>query len=410
MVFCNYTCCNDEKVNRNVYIGEYNLGGIPFHDLANLNELNCISGTVIRDMQRAIILKPITREKIVEVMVEEIQEKIVEVPQVQVVDKYVEVVKPIIKYKIKEVKRPVTVEKIKKVPKIVEEEKTIEVPEIQYVEKFVDVTKVVQKEKIIEIPLPIVKERRIPVLNVSREERIQEVDGLEYKFGSESSFTDGSSIGIQSSLSSTLCIDQNSQILGQDSNDKDVNDESNVEDKSSNQSNVVDDSSNESNIRYDSNVVDDSNIGDDKKNEDGEDDYSEMEYLSSKVVNYNSSENEDRIDEISENSNRSLGIESHRNSITLYNGENRIEIEQGSEILEQDDYPNMESLSLGEDGSKSSLNEEKIDEEIRRAKFESRVMISPEIEAKLVENISSQLIPETIKAFRRNRRQKQQIK
>lgn len=129
---------------------------------------------------RSIILKPIRKERIVEVMVEEIQEKVVNVPYIQYVDKFVEVPKPVFQYKIKEVKRPVIVEKIVKVDKVVEEEKIVEVPEIRYVEKEVNVPHYVKKERIVEVPLPIVKERRIPVLKVKKSEMYQEVDNVNY--------------------------------------------------------------------------------------------------------------------------------------------------------------------------------------------------------------------------------------
>ncbi|AFZ80079.1 hypothetical protein BEWA_029290 [Theileria equi strain WA] len=163
----------------NAHFNDYNFKGIPFHSFVNTSELDTIiKGNVIY-LNRAIILKPITREKIVEVMVEEINEKVVHVPQLQVVDKYVEVVKPIVKYKVKEIKRPVTVERIKKVPKIIEEEKVVEVPEIEYVEKIVDVPTIVEREKIVHVPFPVVCERRIPVLNISRNERVEEVPSVD---------------------------------------------------------------------------------------------------------------------------------------------------------------------------------------------------------------------------------------
>ncbi|GBE61192.1 alveolin domain containing intermediate filament IMC4, putative [Babesia ovata] len=133
---------------------------------------------------KSIILKPIRRERIVEVMREEVQERVINVPQVQYVDKFVEVPKPIFKYKMKEVKRPVMVEKIKRVPKIVEEEKIIEVPEIRYVEKEVMVPHIIKRERIVEVPLPVVRERRIPVLKLRKNETYQEVDNVNYnEFG-----------------------------------------------------------------------------------------------------------------------------------------------------------------------------------------------------------------------------------
>ncbi|CDR95650.1 hypothetical protein, conserved [Babesia bigemina] len=139
---------------------------------------------IVPQSNKSIILKPIRRERIVEVMREEVHERIVNVPQVQYVDKFVEVPKPVFKYKMKEVKRPVMVEKIRRVPKIVEEEKIIEVPEIRYVEKEVTVPQIIQKERIVEVPLPVVRERRIPVLRVHRNETYQEVDNINYnEFG-----------------------------------------------------------------------------------------------------------------------------------------------------------------------------------------------------------------------------------
>ncbi|KAK2197422.1 Inner membrane complex protein [Babesia duncani] len=166
---------NKRHFYRNAYI---------YHPIHSTNQRNVnyssMEGSILYDNSRTIVLKPIRRERVVEVMVEEIQEKIINVPQVQYVDKFVEVIKPIIKYKIKEVKRPVYVEQIKKVNKIVEEEKIIEVPEIQYVDKYVDVPTYVQKEKIVEVAIPIVKERLIPVLNISKTERIQEIDGVDF--------------------------------------------------------------------------------------------------------------------------------------------------------------------------------------------------------------------------------------
>ncbi|ORM42267.1 uncharacterized protein BXIN_1091 [Babesia sp. Xinjiang] len=143
-------------------------------------EISALQSNLIGEANRSIILKPIRRERIVEVMKEEIQERVINVPQIQYVDKYVEVPKPVFKYKIKEVKRAVVVEKIKRVPKIVEEEKIIEVPEIRYVEKEVEVPHIVKKEKIVEVPLPIVKERRIPVLRLRKDEKFQEVDNINY--------------------------------------------------------------------------------------------------------------------------------------------------------------------------------------------------------------------------------------
>ncbi|GFE55884.1 alveolin domain containing intermediate filament IMC4, putative [Babesia ovis] len=139
-----------------------------------------VETNLVTDPNRSIVLQPIRRERIVEVMKEEIQERVINVPQIQYVDKYVEVTKPVFKYKIKEVKRPVVVEKIKRVPKIVEEEKIIEVPEIRYVEKEVDVPHIVKKEKIVEVPLPIVRERRIPVLRLRKDEKYQEVENINY--------------------------------------------------------------------------------------------------------------------------------------------------------------------------------------------------------------------------------------
>ncbi|EDO05455.1 Inner membrane complex family protein [Babesia bovis T2Bo] len=140
-----------------------------------------VKSNLVGDANRSIVLKPIRRERIVEVMKEEIQERVVNVPQIQYVDKFVEVPKPIFKYKIKEVKRPVIVEKIKRVPKIVEEEKIIEVPEIKYVEKEVEVPHIVKKEKVVEVPLPIVRERRIPVLRLKKDEKYQEVENINYE-------------------------------------------------------------------------------------------------------------------------------------------------------------------------------------------------------------------------------------
>ncbi|KAK1940362.1 hypothetical protein X943_003261 [Babesia divergens] len=150
----------------------------------DVGELQQIQRNIIDDNNRAIILKPIRRERIVEVMVEEIHERVINIPQIQYVDKFVEVPKPIFQYKIREVKRPVIVEKIVKVDKIVEEDKIIEVPEIQYVDKEVDVPQIVKKERIVEVPLPIVRERRIPILKLRKNEIFQEIDNVNYnEFG-----------------------------------------------------------------------------------------------------------------------------------------------------------------------------------------------------------------------------------
>ncbi|GIX63950.1 membrane skeletal protein IMC1, putative [Babesia caballi] len=143
-----------------------------------------LPSNMVNDPNRSIILKPIRRERIVEVMREEVEERVINVPQIQYVDKFVEVPKPVIQYKMKEVKRPVIVEKIKKVPKVVEEERIIEVPEVKYVEKQVDVPQIVKRERIVEVPLPVVRERRIPVLRLHKNETYQEVDNINYgQFG-----------------------------------------------------------------------------------------------------------------------------------------------------------------------------------------------------------------------------------
>ncbi|BAM38944.1 conserved hypothetical protein [Theileria orientalis strain Shintoku] len=408
-----------EETAPSVFLGEYNMEGLPFHHYADANDLSLTNGNIIKDLHRAIILKPITREKIVEVMKEEVEEKVVYVPRVQVVDRYVEVIKPVIKYKVKEVKRPVTVEKIKKVAKIIEEEKIVEVPEIQYVEKYVDVPTIVKKEKIIEIPIPMVCERRIPVLNINKKERLQELDSVEFRsLNHGSSLFGSSSIDEESSVhTSAYSVERTEQCV---SDDKSV---------------VLDVSEGQELIRYSEVSVQTQTVDDHQKSDkltlmevytefkqkESARDNSKLRYFDSKSANYNSSEGEKQVlEELSE-------ISSYRyteNDTHEHFEENKIEITYGL----KEKYPSIHKLSITDEtcDSKEDHTEESNlgrseettrqkakdhrEDQARKSRFESRVLLSPELEEKTskksVEKESTQATPTSLKIIDRIRRLK----
>ncbi|UKJ87907.1 hypothetical protein MACJ_000349 [Theileria orientalis] len=419
-----------------IFLGDYNTEGLPFHHYASPNDMSLAKGNIIKDLHRAIILKPITREKIIEVMKEEVEEKVVYVPRVQVVDKYVEVIKPVIRYKVKEVKRPVTVEKIKKVAKIIEEEKIVEVPEIQYVEKFVEVPKIVKKEKIIEVPFPLVCERRIPVLNINKKERLQELDSVDFKgLNPGSSLFGGSSIDAESSVYSSpmeyeasekhsVNKQKTTSSYSVEHSDQGVSD-----DKS-----VVDASEGQGLTRYSDYSVETQAMDEHQKSEkmtlmeiytefkqESGRDSSKLRYFDSKSANYNSSEGEKQmLEEMSEISANSYT----ENDIRERFEENKIEIGYGL----KDKYPSIHKLSItdetcdskGDQTEESNLGryeettkqraKELKEDQARKSRFESRVRTRPELEEKIskkiVENVSTEVIPTSIKIIDRIRRLK----